>query len=59
MCAPVSRSPCIVKVTNAWILVNPGDPPTPDKPGISVVDSLGRASPQRELESGDPTSRAR
>ena len=31
-------NPCIVKLSNAWILMNPGGPPTPDKPDISVVD---------------------
>ena len=31
-------NPCIVKLFNSWIIMNPGGPPTPDKPGISVVD---------------------
>jgi catechol 2,3-dioxygenase-like lactoylglutathione lyase family enzyme len=38
--------PCIVKLFNSWILMNPGGPPTPDKPGITVVD----------YEPGDTTS---
>jgi hypothetical protein len=29
---------CTVKLANSWILVNPGGPPTPDKPDISVVN---------------------
>jgi catechol 2,3-dioxygenase-like lactoylglutathione lyase family enzyme len=34
----LAENPCIVKLANSWILMNPGGPPTPDKPGISVVD---------------------
>ena len=34
----VDENPCIVKLSNCWIIMNPGGPPTPDKPGISVVD---------------------
>ena len=33
----LEENPCIVKLSNSWILMNPGGPPTPDKPGISVV----------------------
>src|SRR5262245_4993330 len=32
------ENPCIVKLSNSWIIMNPGGPPTPDKPDISVVD---------------------
>jgi len=32
------ENPCVVKLANSWILMNPGGPPTPDKPDISVVD---------------------
>jgi catechol 2,3-dioxygenase-like lactoylglutathione lyase family enzyme len=42
----LEENPCIVKLANAWILMNPGGPPTPDKPGITVVD----------YEPGDTTS---
>ena len=28
----------IVKLANSWVLMNPGGPLTPDKPGISVVN---------------------
>src|ERR671923_2031885 len=31
------ENPCIVKLANTWIIMNPGGGPTPDKPGISVV----------------------
>jgi catechol 2,3-dioxygenase-like lactoylglutathione lyase family enzyme len=34
----LDENPCIVRLSNSWILMNPGGPPTPDKPGISVVD---------------------
>ncbi len=32
------ENPWIVELSNSWIIMNPGGPPTPDKPGISVVD---------------------
>ena len=34
----LDENPCIVRLFNSWILMNPGGPPTPDKPDISVVD---------------------
>src|SRR5262245_5289729 len=34
----MDENPCIVKLSNSWIIMNPGGPPTPDKPGISVDD---------------------
>ena len=34
----LAENPCIVKLANTWIIMNPGGPPTPDKPGITVVD---------------------
>jgi catechol 2,3-dioxygenase-like lactoylglutathione lyase family enzyme len=34
----LDENPCIVRLSNSWVLMNPGGPPTPDKPGISVVD---------------------
>jgi catechol 2,3-dioxygenase-like lactoylglutathione lyase family enzyme len=34
----LDENPCIVKLSNSWIIMNPGGPPTPDKPEISVVD---------------------
>ncbi|MEU8081619.1 VOC family protein [Catellatospora citrea] len=42
----LDENPCIVKLSNSWIIMNPGGSPTPDKPGISVVD----------YQSGDTTS---
>jgi catechol 2,3-dioxygenase-like lactoylglutathione lyase family enzyme len=34
----LEENPCIVKLANSWIIMNPGGGPTPDKPGISVVN---------------------
>lgn len=34
----LDENPCIVRLSNSWIIMNPGGPPTPDKPNISVVD---------------------
>ena len=34
----LEENPCVVKLANAWVLMNPGGPPTPDKPDISVVN---------------------
>jgi len=34
----LEENPCIVKLANSWVLINPGGPPTPDKPDISVVN---------------------
>jgi catechol 2,3-dioxygenase-like lactoylglutathione lyase family enzyme len=34
----LDENPCIVRLANSWIIMNPGGPPTPDKPGISIVD---------------------
>ena len=34
----LEENPCMVKLANSWIIMNPGGPPTPDKPGISMVD---------------------
>ena len=42
----LEENPCIVKLSNSWIIMNPGGPPTPDKPGITVAD----------YEAGDTTS---
>src|SRR6201987_4271073 len=42
----LEENPCTVRLSNSWIIMNPGGPPTPDKPGISVVN----------YEPGDTTS---
>ncbi len=32
----LEQNPCIVKVANSWIIMNPGGGPTPDKPGVTL-----------------------
>ena len=32
----LAENPCIVRLANAWILMNPGGGPTPDKPGVTL-----------------------
>ena len=34
----LEENPCIVKLANSWVIMNPGGGPTPDKPDIAVVD---------------------
>jgi hypothetical protein len=34
----LEENPCMVKLANSWIIMNPGGGPTRDKPGISVVN---------------------
>src|SRR6476646_11570455 len=34
----LEENPCMVKLGNSWIIMNPGGPPTPDKPEISMVN---------------------
>jgi catechol 2,3-dioxygenase-like lactoylglutathione lyase family enzyme len=34
----LEENPCIVKLANSWVLMNPGGPPTPDKPEVSMVN---------------------
>lgn len=31
-----NENPCVVRVANSWIIMNPGGGPTPDKPGITL-----------------------
>ena len=42
----LDENPCIVMLANSWIIMNPGGPPTPDKPDITVAN----------YEPGDTTS---
>jgi catechol 2,3-dioxygenase-like lactoylglutathione lyase family enzyme len=32
----LAENPCIVKLANAWIIMNPGGGPTPDKPDVTL-----------------------
>ena len=34
----LEENPCMVKLSNSWVIMNPGGGPTPDKPDISIVD---------------------
>ena len=34
----LEENPCMVKLANTWIIMNPGGPPTPDKPDITVAN---------------------
>jgi catechol 2,3-dioxygenase-like lactoylglutathione lyase family enzyme len=34
----LEENPCMVKLANSWVIMNPGGGPTPDKPEISVVN---------------------
>jgi hypothetical protein len=34
----IEDNPCMVKLSNSWVIMNPGGPPTPDKPEISMVN---------------------
>ncbi|GEB51958.1 MULTISPECIES: VOC family protein [Streptomyces] len=42
----LAENPCIVKLANAWLIMNPGGGPTPDKPEVTLQtpDDPGRAS---------------
>jgi hypothetical protein len=33
----LEENPCIIKLVNSWLILNPGGGPTPDKPDISVI----------------------
>jgi len=51
----LDENPCTVRLSNSWIIMNPGGPPTPDKPGISVVDyQPSRADRPAQAAPGDP-----
>ena len=34
----LEENPCMIKLSNSWLIMNPGGGPTPDKPDVSVVD---------------------
>lgn len=33
----LEKNPCMVKLANSWLIMNPGGGPTPDKPDISLI----------------------
>lgn len=32
----LEENPCVVRLANGWIIMNPGGGPTPDKPGVEL-----------------------
>jgi len=34
----LEENPCMIKLSNSWLIMNPGGGPTPDKPDVSVVN---------------------
>jgi hypothetical protein len=34
----LEENPCMVKLSNSWLIMNPGGGPAPDKPDISVIN---------------------
>ena len=34
----LEENPCMIKLSNSWVIMNPGGGPTPNKPDISVVN---------------------
>jgi catechol 2,3-dioxygenase-like lactoylglutathione lyase family enzyme len=34
----MDENPCMVRLSNSWLIMNPGGRPTADKPGITIVD---------------------
>jgi hypothetical protein len=38
----LEENPCIVKLSNSWLLMNPGSPPTPDKAERSATRTIVR-----------------
>lgn len=33
----LEENPCIVRLANSWVIMNPGGPPTPDKPEVTLL----------------------
>ena len=33
----LSENPCIIRLANSWVIMNPGGPPTPDKPEVTLL----------------------
>ena len=33
----MEENPCMVRLANTWVIMNPGGPPTPDKPDVTLV----------------------
>jgi catechol 2,3-dioxygenase-like lactoylglutathione lyase family enzyme len=35
----LDENPCMIKLANSWVIMNPGGGPTPDKPNITLVNN--------------------
>ena len=33
----LEENPCVVRLANSWVIMNPGGPPTPDKPEVTLI----------------------
>src|SRR5919206_2934713 len=51
----IEENPCMVKLANSWVIMNPGGPPTPDKPDVDLVpnDATNRVSSFLNLRVAD------
>ena len=36
----MEETPCIVRLANCWVIMNPGGGPTPDKPDVERVPAM-------------------
>ncbi|MGW5364052.1 VOC family protein [Actinopolymorpha pittospori] len=39
----LEENPCIIKIANGWIIMNPGGGPTPDKPDVTLLPPEDRS----------------
>jgi hypothetical protein len=49
----LEENPCIIKLSNSWLIMNPGGGPTPDKPNISIVNTSQGARSLMNLRVAD------
>src|SRR3954465_13893527 len=40
----LDENPCMIRLANSWVILNPGGGPTPDKPDISLVNYEPRST---------------
>jgi catechol 2,3-dioxygenase-like lactoylglutathione lyase family enzyme len=57
----IESNPCVVQLSNSWIIMNPGGGPTPDKPEVELAanDSPNRVSSFLNLRVADIDARYR
>ena len=53
----LKENPCIIKLANSWMIMNPGGGTTPDKPDISVVNYEPGNTVSSFMTCASPTSR--